>query len=238
MHDLRILTLNCWNGRAHSDAIARFLVERSVDVACLQELTPAQAGAVHEVLPFGKLEPGIDHCGMGIAARFSAEVQHLPLPQRDAQVTNLDPAAWPQLPASLQVVNLHIRAPHTRPWRSLPVRRAQVADLCGWLDRHRTPHRVLVGDLNATPLWPAYRALTRALDDGAARLARETGRRPQRTWGPLATWPRLLRIDHVLTDGVRLSACEVTGDFASDHAGVLADLELEAPPAPLASSRT
>ncbi len=121
MHDLRILTLNCWNGRAHSDAIARFLVERSVDVACLQELTPAQAGAVHEVLPFGKLEPGIDHCGMGIAARFSAEVQHLPLPQRDAQVTNLDPAAWPQLPASLQVVNLHIRAPHTRPWHAAAV---------------------------------------------------------------------------------------------------------------------
>ena len=230
MHDLRILTLNCWNGRANPEAIARFLEERSVDLACFQELDDRQAGAIQEVLPHGKLEPERSHSGMGIAARYEAEVQHLPLLRRDARVTELDPAAWPFLPAPLQVVNVHVQAPHIRPWSSFPLRRAQVGELSSWLAAHRPAHRVLVGDLNSTPLWPAYRKLTRHLDDGVAAWACETGRRAPRTWGPLAAGPRLLRIDHVLTDGVRLRDYECAHVFASDHAGVLVDLDLTLEP--------
>ena len=227
MHGLRILTLNCWNGRADPDTVARFLEERAVDVACFQELGDDQARAIHEVLPHGKLEPARDHNGMGIASRHEVEVQHLPLPRRGAGVAELDPSAWPTLKAPLQVVNVHVQAPHIRPWSSLPLRRAQLAKLSSWLTAERRAHRVLVGDLNSTPHWPAYRVLTRHLTDGVATFARETGSNAQRTWAPLAKGPRLLRIDHVLTDGVRLRACEIAHSFSSDHAGVLADLDLE-----------
>jgi endonuclease/exonuclease/phosphatase family metal-dependent hydrolase len=227
MHDLRVLTLNCWNGRADPDSIARFLEERSVDVACLQELDPRQAGAIQEVLPHGKLEPCTDHSGMGIAARFATEVHRVSLPRRDARVAELTTDAWPQLPAPLQLLNVHIQAPHIRPWASLPLRRAQVSELTDWLAQHRGERCVLVGDLNSTPLWPAYRRLTTELADGVLDLARSEYRGAKRTWGPIPGAPRFLRIDHVLTAGVRLQGCEVLQGFGSDHSGVVADLELE-----------
>lgn len=227
MADLRILTLNCWNGGADPDAIARFLTDRSVDLACFQELAPGQVAAIQAVLPHGKLEPDSNHSGMGIAARYPCEIHRVALSRRDARVTCLDPATWPALRAPLEVMNVHIQAPHVRPWSSLPLRRAQVRELSSWLSSHRPAHRVLSGDLNSTPLWPAYRVLARALEDGVLAFARRSGQAPRRTWGPLPMGPRFLRIDHILTAGVRLGSCEITSVFGSDHAGVLADLELE-----------
>ncbi len=227
MHDLRVLTLNCWNGRADPEAIARFLVERSVDVACFQELDPAQASAIHEVLPHGKLEPAGDHSGMGIAARLPIQVHHVSLPRRDARVAELSPTTWPGLADGLQLLNIHIQAPHVRPWSSLPLRRAQISELSAWLSEHRAERCVLVGDLNSTPLWPAYQRITRELTDGALELARTENRSAERTWGPFPGAPCLLRIDHVMTAGVQLRSCQAVRGFASDHSGVLADLELD-----------
>ena len=86
MRDLRLLTLNCWHGHTDPEAIASLIQERSVDVACFQELSPQQAAAVNEVLPHGKLEPSRDYNGLGIALRFPGEVQRLTLPKRDGRV--------------------------------------------------------------------------------------------------------------------------------------------------------
>jgi len=222
VHDIRILTLNCWNGRADPRAIGRLLEERSIDAACFQELAPPQAEAIGRVLGHGKLSPSRDFRGQGIALRFEADVLPVPIPRRDAWAVDLAPSDWPQLVGPLQILGVHLQAPHVRPWASLPLRRAQVKALRRWLAQHPATHRALAGDLNATPLWPAYRALAREFEDAA----RAGGARPRPTWGPTGSAPRLLRIDHVLTRGLDALACEVVHVPGADHSALIVDLRL------------
>ena len=222
VHDFHLLSLNCWNGRARPDAIAELLAAHHIDVVCLQELGPEQAEAVQSVLPHGKLSPARDFRGMGIATRFPAEVLPIPLRRRSAWATELRPADWPALPHGVQVIDVHLQAPHTWPWRSLPIRRAQLAGLEAWLAAHPFPHRVLAGDFNSTPIWPAYGRLRRGFAD-AAQAERE---RPPPTWGPGASAPRLLRIDHVFTAGVDALDWEVLRVPGSDHSAVRTRLRL------------
>jgi endonuclease/exonuclease/phosphatase family metal-dependent hydrolase len=214
MAALRILTANLWK----------------VDVACLQELAPEQAGPVASVLPHGALGPARDYTGMGIALRRPAEVASLPLRYRPVRATRLDPKDWPGLPEPLAVWNVHVRAPHSFPQPvSLAIRKAQLAGLLGHLDRARAIGAlVLMGDFNATPLWPVYRQVARELDDVALASARLAGRRPARTWGPprlRKTCGRLLRIDHAFARGVqvcRVRSLEIPG---SDHDALCVDVE-------------
>lgn len=220
----RILSANLWNGRADPEAFAEQIEALEVDVAAVQELAPAQAEALARVLPYGRLDPAEDFCGMGIALRRPAEVKLWPLPYRDARCAELDPHTWPGLGAPLQVVNVHVLAPHAfPPVRTLGVRRKQVRGILARLAASAGA-RVLVGDLNATPLWPAYRRLTSALEDAAHRHARREGRRPARTWGPWPGGPRLLRIDHVLSEGVAVESLRTLHVAGSDHSALLVDL--------------
>ena len=93
-----------------------------------------------------------------------------------------------------------------------------------YLDQAPRPHRVVVGDLNATPVWPAYRRLAERLEDAAHSRATHVGDRPGRTWGPWPGSPRMLRIDHVLTAGFEIAHAEVVHIEGSDHAGVFVEL--------------
>ena len=225
---IRLLTANLLNGRADPAALARLLREREIDVAALQELGDEQAAAVAEVLPFGKLEPADDYNGMGIALRRPAEVRRLPLRFRDARVTELSPAEWPSLAAPLEVMNLHIQPPHSLPpWASLLRRRDQLRAVAAYLAAVPRDHRVVAGDLNATPRWPVYRQLAALVPDAVERHAREQGHRPPLTWGPWPGAPRLLRIDHVLAHGVRVVHCETVAIRGSDHHGVLVEVLAE-----------
>lgn len=227
MNRLRILTVNLWNGKADPAALADVLDETRPDVVAVQELSPNAARVIERALPHGRLDPADDTMGMGIALRHPAPVEYLPLPLRDARIARLDPADWPQLTTQVEVINAHLANPVLFPvTRSLRLRRQQVAELAAYQVRTHTPHRVLVGDLNSTPLWPAYRRLTEDLSDAAAHLSSNNGHRPGRTWAPRAATRPLLRIDHVLVNGLRpldLRVIEIPG---SDHAGVLADLEV------------
>jgi endonuclease/exonuclease/phosphatase family metal-dependent hydrolase len=226
---IRLLTANLLNGRADPSELARVVRERGVDVAALQELAPEQALAVAEELPFGKLEPSTDHNGMGIALRWPGEVKRLPLRHRDARVAELQPSEWPGLADAIEVVNVHFQAPHLLPpWETLRRRREQVRGVTGYLAAAPRERRLVTGDLNATPLWPAYRRLTALLPDAIAAHARRRGCRPARTWGP---WPgarELLRIDHVLALGLEVAHAETVHLPGSDHRGVLVELVVTA----------
>lgn len=216
---IRILTANLWNGGADPRALAELLERERVDIAALQELAPEQARAVQEVLPHGKLEPSRDFVGMGIAARRNLDVSRYAMPCRDARVAEVDACEW-GLTRSFELINAHLIAPHAwPPWRTYAVRRAQVARLMARL-RSAPRARLLVGDLNATPLWPAYRTLRRELAD----LAHHTPAWPRRTWGPTPAWPRLLRIDHALGSGLEVGDVEVLPVEGSDHSAVLISL--------------
>jgi vancomycin resistance protein VanJ len=218
---LRVLSANLANGLADEDAFADLVESLEPDVVLVQELTPRQAEAVARVQPFGKLEPALDHKGMGIALRAPGSVRQLHLPYRSAFVAEV-----PRRDEEpIEVVNLHLAAPHARPmFQRLQDRRHQLHLVLAHLDATPRQRRVLAGDLNATPLWPAYRRLRARFDDAAVEAARRIGRRPGATWGP---WPgsvRLLRIDHVLVRGLVATETRVLPLRGSDHSALLADL--------------
>lgn len=228
MKHIRLFSGNLLYGRADPEALAAQLEELAVDVACFQELGTKQVDAISRVLPHGKLEPGSGHSrehGMGIAARRPIATSRLALARRDARVAHLDPVNWPSLGAPLELVNLHVQAPHIFPqWRALATRTAQLAALVAHLDATPNARRVLAGDLNATPRWPLYRALAARAADLMAEHAARRGERVERTWGPWPGAPRLLRIDHVLGTGMLAADARVVAIRGSDHCAVVVDL--------------
>ncbi len=222
---VRLLTANLWNGAVDARGFAE-LVERSgADVVATQEMTPEQSRELERVLAHGRLEPARDHSGMGLALRHPGRLQSLPLPERPAHIARLDPSHWAGLPTHLEILNVHITAPHVwPPWRTFPARRRQLAGLKGYLAAGCQRPRVLAGDLNATPVWPLYRRLAERLADAAHLAANGSGGRPRPTWAPAARGPRLLRIDHVLVERIRVERLEVVALPGGDHSGVLAEL--------------
>jgi endonuclease/exonuclease/phosphatase (EEP) superfamily protein YafD len=216
--------MNLANGRAAGSGIAGLVEALEPDVVATQELAPHQARVLERLLPFGMLEPARDHTGMGMALRESASLWRLPMTFRDACVAEVVVPAWVDYPDGVQVINAHLAAPHVLPpWRTLARRRAQLRGIEAHLDAVRRPC-ALVGDLNSTPMWPAYRRLRARLADGALEVARQRGTRPARTWGPIPGLPRLLRIDHVLVQGLTVLNLEVHPIPGSDHAALLVDL--------------
>jgi endonuclease/exonuclease/phosphatase family metal-dependent hydrolase len=224
---LRVLSMNLCNGRAEREALGRKIEELDVDVVAVQELSPGLAGVISELLPHGKLEPTADGLGMGIALRHPGNVERLALRDRDAQVVELGPSEWPDLPDRIELVNVHIQAPHCFPqWRALARRRDQIRSLNAYLRGVPKRRRAVVGDFNATPLWPVYRALASHLEDAAKLHAEVTRSRSARTWAPWKRAPRLLRIDHAFLRGLTVDRFEVVEVTGSDHGGILADLRL------------
>jgi len=220
MPELRLLTANLWNGRARPDALADAIARTQPDAVLAQELAPEQADAIEKHLSYGVLMPRRDKRGMGLALRRPAQVALLPLPRRDALVARLLPEHWGPLAAPLEIINVHMSAP-TRLSRLL-LRRAQLKVLREYLERGPMT-RVVAGDLNSFRLMPAYRELRSLLRDAA--LERRPW--PAPTWSPGASWPRLLRIDHVLLHGLAVVDVEVLRIDGSDHSAVLATLKAD-----------
>ena len=222
---VRVLTANLWNGVADSTGFAELVDRLAADVVRTQEMSPEQAEALASVLPHGHLEPRRDHNGMGIALRRPATLRRVTLPKRDAHVAELDPRDWPGLNARLEILSVHILGPHVwPPHRSWPARRGQLRALADYLDAAERRARVLVGDFNATRGFPVYQQLLRRLDDGHAEAARRRGRRPSATWGPTPGAPRVLRIDHALTESVHVDDARVVAIPGSDHSALVVDL--------------
>lgn len=220
------MTANLWNGGAEPRSLAELLEALCPDVLAIQELSHAQAEAIATVLPHGVLEPRDDHHGMGIALSRAARIRRIRLPGRDARVARLCPADWTGLATPLEVVNVHIWAPHVAPfWQALSHRRGQLRGLTRHLGEAPREPRLVCGDFNATPLWPLYRRLAAHLDDVALTHARRAGQAPTRTWGPWPGSPRLLRIDHVFARGLAPLDVRVVPLPGSDHSALVVDLD-------------
>jgi endonuclease/exonuclease/phosphatase family metal-dependent hydrolase len=189
------------------------------------------------------LVPSRDYDGMGIALRWPAAVRTQSLPCRPALVAEV----WPAGPdgtdparrgGSLEIINVHLAAPHVPPvWRALRRRHGQVRGLVAHLDASPARRRVLLGDLNSTPLWPAYRRIAARLRDGALTAARRDGGRPPRTWGPGSGAVRLLRIDHVLVHGVTVEEVRIARIPGSDHQALVVEARLPLSESPAEGAR-
>jgi endonuclease/exonuclease/phosphatase (EEP) superfamily protein YafD len=220
------MTANLWSRRSDPAALVRALEEVGPDVLAVQELGPAQADVIASLLPHGRLEPRDDYEGMGIALRHSAPVVAVALPRRDARIARLGPGTWPGLEAPVEIVNVHVLAPHALPpWRTWRTRIGQVREFTRWLDANPHGARVVCGDLNATPAWPAYRRFAERMTDVVRVHAERTGARPPRTWGPWHGAPRLLRIDHVFASGGRVVDLRSLPLRGSDHSALVVDFE-------------
>lgn len=225
---LRILSANLLNGGADPEALCDLTRSLNVDVAAFQELAPEQAEAISDVLPFGALYPARDHHGMGIALRWPASLDRVRLPRRDALVARLCPETWSALPQPLDIVNVHVTAPHVwPPWQTWSHRRGQLRGLLEHLDGRTEQRIALIGDFNSTPLWPLYRSLVSRISDGALLEAQRRGARPSRTWGPWPSGPRLLRIDHAFVRHTEVEAFRVVRIPGTDHSAVVIDVGTE-----------
>jgi endonuclease/exonuclease/phosphatase (EEP) superfamily protein YafD len=222
---LRILTANLFNGRAHPVEFGRLLDDVKPDVLAVQELAPNVAAEIARRFPFRDLDARLDHLGLGIGSRVPATFGVVPMMYRPARFAMIHDAG-----EGLDLVNLHLLNPLQWPWRaSVRGRTEQISAVEEFMASRRAGPRLVVGDMNASPAWPAYRRLVGSLDDLAAAAAFRNGSRACRTWAYRDGLPRLLRIDHVFGHGVEPVRTEVRRVVGSDHAALVVDLEVASP---------
>lgn len=209
----RVLTANLLNGRAHTASLDRVLNEVRPDVVAGQEVGPNAADVLGDRFPHGLIQPSLDYTGMALVGRDPIQVRRQGLPHRDALVGAGPVTIW-----SVHLANPVDMPP---PWKA---RKEQVHVLKTQLEASTGP-LVLVGDLNSTPIWPAYRRLTENLRDGVADRAATTGTRPKATWGYQPWLPAMLRIDHALVRAVEVRNSFTVRIAGSDHRGLVVDLE-------------
>jgi endonuclease/exonuclease/phosphatase family metal-dependent hydrolase len=237
------MTANLMGRRgAEARALAALVEREAPDVLALQELAPEQALALAAtgLFPFGGAEPLDDLRGSALLLRHPGEVRRLPLPQRNGWIAALRLPASGAIPAvaagaaagawGLEIISVHITPPHhLPPWEMARQRQEQVRALRAHLALPAAQPRVLLGDLNSTSLFPAYRVLTASLTDAALAAASRNGGRTYPTWAPRPGWPRLLRIDHALVDrSLHVESLRVLDLPGSDHAAVLIEVVIVA----------
>lgn len=222
---LRVMSANLRWGQADPERLVALIRRLEIDALGLQELGNELAEAVAQELPYGVLSPSSDSTGTGIALRRPAKIDIVPMAFRPLHTALLDPSDWPQLDDEVEFASTHIAAPHVKPYGSgLWYRRRQIRDLERYLTSTPRDRRVLVGDFNATPAWPAYQRIASHLTDAAVEVAMVRGRSVGRTWGP---WPgsvRCLRIDHAFVRGLRAVEFQVVPIDGSDHDAIVIDL--------------
>ena len=218
---LRILTINLYNDRAKSDSVAAALERYQPDVVAVQELSRRGAKVLDEWGDYALLDPRDDMTGMGIATRRPAEFSRVQHPNRNPVVARFE-ATDAGFVDGVELINAHLVNPISRPLRqSRRLRQLEAEALTNLLTKPaETSARVLAGDLNSSPAWPMYRRLAAVATDAAV----EAGE-PRRTWGPTPTSPRMLRIDHVFTQGARCTGSELVEVAGADHRGLLVELE-------------
>lgn len=203
------------------EALAAVLASVDPDVLAVQELAPLAEATITTHFGHHRLEPGPGNTGSGIATRFAAGFERFPFGPGARWSARLNPSSWPGLDHPFEVIGVHFANPIAWPmWRSAATRRRQLQALTALLGDATIP-RAVVGDFNASPLWPVYRRLVHLMTDAAVATNSD-----ERTWGLGGFGPRLLRIDHVFVEGtrpVRTATAEIRG---SDHLGVMADLDL------------
>jgi len=209
-------------GQADPAALVAQIRRLEIDAIGLQELGHEQAEAISEELPYGVMTPADGAAGTGIALRRPAKIDVVPMAFRPLHTALLEPAEWDGIDAPVEFASTHFAAPHVKPYGSGAWhRRCQLRDIERYLLSTPRDRRVLVGDFNATPWWPAYRRIASQLTDAAVEVAQVRGRPLERTWGP---WPgsvRLLRIDHAFVRGLRPCEFEVVGIDGSDHDAIV-----------------
>ena len=220
MARLRIFSSNLLVNRADPDDLRRVIAEVEPDVIAVQELGPSLAEVIAESHPHGRLDPQRRFFGLGIATTNPTNVRPLELDTRSGWVGRLESEHWPGLQSPVEVIGIHLLNPISWPWpRTRRSRRSQIAGVADYV-AGSNGSRVIVGDMNSTPIWPEYKLLERLGTDAAKVTG--TGRP---TWSQFTWGPRLLRIDHAFVNGVEPIATRTIKIKGTDHRALVVDVE-------------
>ena len=162
------------------------------------------------------------HTGRAMLSHHPIDVDEIDMAHRPGLAARLDVDG-----VGIELIGVHLANP-VMGIGAVRDRKRQVEAVLEHVDRRGTP-AVVVGDMNATPAWPAYRRLRTRLRDGVSDARRQNGGVTERTWSIRPGWPAVLRIDHILTAGVRLEAVAVHQVAGSDHRAVAATINTVVP---------
>lgn len=219
---IRLMTGNFLGDSADPIALKEMIERIQPDILLAQELGPETALVISDVYPHHFLDPSLDYSGRGVASQFPGRFDTLPLPRRSGTMAEFDLDGH-----CLIVAGVHMINPVAFPWWRRPQQRQEQLDaLIAWatVQDQRCESLVVAGDLNASPIWPAYRQIADRWEDLAQSAAGSLGMRPAPTWAWRPGLPRLLRIDHVFGTGARSTSTRVESIVGSDHAALIVDL--------------
>lgn len=218
----RLMTVNLLHDRCDVGDFARVLERLDPDVVVTQELGPSCAEVLVGRFDNHRLRPAHTFIGRGVATRFDARFSEIDMPGRPGTEALIDVGG-----TEVRLAGVHFLNPVVFPWwASVRARRAQFARLASWLSQEPDKPVVVAGDFNASPRWPIYRHSAGVLTDLVAERAERDGVKTERTWAWRPGWPRLLRIDHIFGRGMQATDVGVHAVTGTDHAAVVADLEL------------
>ncbi len=201
---LRVATINLTFGHADADAVVRLVVDRSIDVLALEELTPGEVDALRaagldEAMPYSELRAEEGFTGTGLWSRLplsaATSVTGLVSPAVRAEVTVVG--------VPITVYAVHPAAPGVfghSPW-------AADMEVLTALLTPRDGAVIVAGDFNTTRDHKPFQDLESL---GFVDAADQAGA------GFLPTFPEsglplpIVAIDHIITRDVPLSAVDVT----------------------------
>ncbi len=219
---MRLVTVNLYNGRVVPRDFERFLDEYRPDVVCAQEVGPDAGRILERRFRYGAVSPSLEFAGRALVSVHPMRAEPFALAFRGGYRGSLDLEGRPT-----DVLTIHL----ANPLEGLTGVRARRAQLDGIEPQISTMTRgVLAGDMNATPWWPAYRRLAARLTDGVSEWAEREGVRAPPTWARYPSWPALLRIDHVFTRALDVTAARVARIAGLDHRALVVDLALPSTP--------
>ena len=211
-----LLIANLYNTRGSIGSFLELLDARRPDIVGCVEVGTAMASALSDRFEHGVVDgDDDDYRGQALLSSSPIDVTSLTMPHRSGLRATIE---LDGVPTELMLAHLANPIDGLSGFRH---RSAQVREILRHVDRVGTP-AVLAGDLNATPIWPAYLRLRRRFRDGVRDAERAASRMPRRTWAPRPGLPPMLRIDHILTAGVRLDDVQTHRVAGSDHVALSA----------------
>lgn len=213
-----LVNVNRWNNR--TNLVRKCIEEADADVIVLEEVDSGWMNRLEDVCakyPYTETRPRDDCFGIAMLSKY---------PLENAEIIYLGTAEVPSVSAevdvngrSLFVLGTHPLPPGTTAyWRH---RNSQLSAIPGYLADVELPI-ILLGDLNATPWCPYFRALLR--DSGLKDSEQGHGVQP--------TWPShnpllLVPLDHCLVSPEIVVTSRKVGPYTgSDHYPLVVDLAL------------
>lgn len=220
----RVMTFNVYRGDADPEQIVRTVRDEHVEVLALQETTDEfvealTAAGIGQYLPYSRVSSADGVFGNGL---WSATPLGDPSDDDVDSVSSFMPGGTVTIgDVAVRFVSVHTTAPVAGYWNTW----RQALEELGRMRADTGTVYVFMGDFNATVDHTPFREF---LGDRFRDAVMQAGEGIAFTWPTPVSGPfRFSGIDHIVVDqGITTGDCEVIEIDGSDHAALLATLEL------------